>query len=126
MSPQIETALDEIRSRWPKATVTSTEDEAGNVIVLVDPLDIGQQYKPIQSWIGFQLQYNYPDSDVYPHYISPEVLRVDEQPHGSGFGSTDWRGSKVIQISRRTNDWNGAVDTAESKLIKVLDFIRSR
>ncbi len=127
MTPAIQQAISEVQVRWPEAKVTHVEDGGGNVTVFIDPIEIGDQYVPSKTWIGFTLQAMYPDADVYPHFISGQIVRADGKEFGESFGKGhNFHDKEAIQVSRRTNDWNGAVDSAETKLIKVVAWIKSR
>lgn len=125
-SGEIEEALNEIRSSCPDNEVTFEPAANGGFYIFVNDLLIGDQYEPSVAWIGFHLPENYPDPDVYPHHLPSNVKRKNGKALGESFSTTEWAGRQVIQVSRRTNDWNGAVDTAHGKLVKVLAWIRGR
>ena len=55
------------------------------------------------------------------------VRRADGKQHGKGFsGPLVWQGRLALQVSRRSNRWSPALDTAAAKLLKVLEWVRSQ
>src|SRR5688500_12697351 len=130
MTPEVQAAIEEIRTAFPGHRLDVEPEAQGGAYVVVHNLSLGERYEPHTSWVGFLVDFQCPYSDVYPHYIVAEVKRADSTSHGGGFsGPTQWPGRKdrqALQVSRRSNRWNPAVDTAATKLAKVLEWIRSR
>lgn len=138
MKPDVAEAIEEIRGGFPKNTVRVNEDPDGGARVIVDDLDIGPAFSPTVSWIGFHITFPYPDADVYPHFLDAGVKYVgsgstpNESPDGN-LPTAMSRGALMpgfelpaIQISRRSNRRNAETDTALQKLLRVLEFLRSR
>ncbi len=123
LTPEVEEAVAELRAAFSQNEVEVEPDNAGGAYVLVRDLPLGDQYRPARSWIGFQITFQYPHADVYPHFTDPTLARTDNQALGQGFARTKWHGRDVTQISRRSNQWNPAEDTAAIKLAKVLQWI---
>lgn len=127
MTPKVEKAIQEIRVAFPDNPVLIEGNPAGGAYVIVQNVFLGSQYNPSINWIGFEINFQYPYSDVYPHYIDGSVKRADNSNHGIGFsGPINWQGRSVLQVSRRSNHWNPDQDTASEKLAKVLDWINTR
>ena len=130
MTPEVQAAIEELRLSYPGHRLDVQPEAQGGAYIVVHDLSLGEQYTPSSSWVGFLIDFQCPDSDVYPHYIDFEVRRTDGTAHGGGFaGPVQWPGRKdrqAWQISRRSNRWNPAVDTAALKLAKVLEWMRSR
>ena len=134
VTPEIAEALNELAGSFPDATVTHYEDGQGGAFVTIDPLPLGDKFSMASSWIGFHLTVSYPEAQVYPLFCASGLARIDGtmlQP-GDGFQQTAWTprgisaGSEpVTQISRSSNRWNPAHDTAASKLHSVLAWLRS-
>jgi hypothetical protein len=129
MKPEVEAAIQELRDAFPDSTVTSMADPEGGAYVTVDPVLLGEQYVQETSWIKFHITFQYPYSDVYPHFVVPNLQRKDEASLGEGLQPSvafPGDGTMGTQISRRSNKLNPAIDTAALKLAKVLYWLRSR
>src|SRR5215217_3366555 len=116
MTPEVQAAIQEIRDAFPDPKVEVGEEPQGGAYVVVHGLPIGDVYTPNTTWVGFLITFQYPRTDVYPHFIDPAVRRTDGRILDSAFqlSQTFW-GRTAIQLSRRSNGWNGAVDTAALK-----------
>ncbi len=128
LTPSVEAALEELRAAFPDNEVIHSEDGEGGAYVTVGGFDIGRAFAPRESWIAFRLTYQHPEIDVYPHFLRPDVARVDGAPLGEGLSGpmTPWGTLQATQISRRTNEWDKTRDTASIKLGKVLEWLRTR
>lgn len=118
-------AVEEIRDRFPDNGVTCSGDGSGGAFVLIDDVPLGDLYVQSSTWLAFQVTYLYPAADVYPHFVRPDLSRVDGQPLSAGFSRAAWGfdGRSATQISRRSNRWNPNVDTAALKAVKVLAWL---
>jgi hypothetical protein len=125
VTPEVAAAIDEIKAAFPNATV-EVKEEGDAAVVLLDPIDPGEQYKQRESWIGFRITFQYPYSDVYPHFVRGDLSRVDGAGLGEGMSVTTFEDRSAVQISRRSNKLDPSRDTALIKLHKVLAWLRSR
>lgn len=123
MTPEVEAAIAELRAAFPGYSMEVEPESQGGAYVTVYDLLLGSQYQPDRAWIGFLITFQYPHADVYPHFTDVSLERSDEGELGQPFQRTTWRGRPVTQISRRSNRWNAAEDTAALKLAKVLQWI---
>ncbi len=127
MTPEVEAAISEIRLVFAGHQVDVDSEEQGGAHVVVQDLFIGEQHVPSQSWVGFTINFQYPRSDVYPHFIDPTVRRADGSKFGEGISETaNWRDRQAIQLSRKSNRWDPTRDTAALKLAKVLEWLRKQ
>src|SRR5947208_1589663 len=125
MTPEVETAVQEIRNSFAGHRTDVEPEAQGGAYVTVHDLDIGDRHEPFRSWVGFLITFQYPRADVYPHFIDPAVRRADGQPHGAGIsGPTNWNGRQALQVSRRSSRWDCTIDTAVGKLHKILAWLR--
>lgn len=122
--PSVSKAIDELRSTFDECIIEAEPDGAGGAYVVVKGIPLGSPYRQADTWIGFQVTFQYPYADVYPHFTDPNLARIDGNALGSGFGSAQFRDQPAIQISRRSNRLNPATDTATLKLLKVLQWLR--
>jgi|SRR5580658_6971599 hypothetical protein len=127
IKPAVLKAIEEIRSSFPDCQVEVFPDGSGGAFVVVRGIPLGAPYAQADTWLGFQITFQYPYADVYPHFTRPDLTRIDKKPLGEGFGiSAQFRGQPAIQISRRSNKLNPATDTASLKLHKVLQWLKTR
>lgn len=120
----ISNALEEICSTFDSCQVESDEDGAGGVFVIVNDIPMGVPYVNTKIWLGFQITFQYPYADVYPHFTNHDLQRLDGEDLGEGFGHAKFRGQPAIQISRRSNRLNPRTDTAALKLLKVVRWMK--
>ena len=128
MTPEVEEAVQEIRRAFPDSAVTAAPDPQGGAYVTVDPVFIGQQWTPSETWIKFHMTFQYPYADCYPHFVTPDLRRADGGAPGEGMqvGIPSPDGHPATQLSRSSNRLDPVTDTALVKLIKVLEWLRSR
>src|SRR6266508_5389551 len=126
MKPDVDQAIQEIRAAFDGHGVDVVAEAQGGAHVIVHDVPIGSVFKPAQTWIGFTIPFQYPDADIYPHFIGGDVRRADDGPYGEAISATTWRDRPALQLSRKSNQWNPATDTATLKLVQVLEWLRTR
>ena len=117
-------AIEELRASFPGHAVAVEEDAQGGAHVTVDDLEFGARLTPQRGWVGFHLGFQYPAADVYPLYV-PTLARADGSALAGPFRAVTWRARASTQISRRSNNRRDEVDTATTKLAKVVEWLRS-
>ena len=126
MNEAVTTTLTGLRQAYPDASVTVTEDGQGGAYVVVEPVDPGPLYKERETWIGFHLAPTYPYADVYPHYVRPDLKRLDGRPcvnAVTGIQLVEWRSHPALQLSRVSRQPDVRPDKALTKLERVLDWL---
>jgi hypothetical protein len=128
MSPEVARAVEEIRAAFPGQLVNAVADGDGGAWVVVDDVCLGDTYAPSTTWVGFRIAFQYPYADVYPHFIRSDLLRADGRALGEGTsaGSFPFDNRPAIQVSRRSSRWDAGRDTAAIKLLKVVEWLRTR
>lgn len=122
LTPEVRCALEELGRSFSKSPVTVQEDGSGGaVVVLTVPL--GPPFEQLETWIGFHVTFQYPSATVYPHFVRPDLKRLDGKPHGAGISPATFRNGPALQLSRRTKPEGAGVETALLKLHKVLDWL---
>lgn len=125
-------AIEELRQSFPDAIVTFVSDEAGGAWVNIDSVPLGPAYVQATSFIAFQITFPYPEADIYPLFVRADLQRKDGQAHGEGFQQQIKWGMKDIvtgeetvgtQLSRRSNRLDPTIDTAATKVLKVLKWL---
>ena len=126
-----------IREAFVGHDVHVQEDDSGGACVIVDHIEIGENFAPPRSWVGFHITY-VEDADVYPHFIDPNVKYIGPAdrataPHPDGNLPAAMARAQTmpgfdlpaISISRKTNN-RSDTDTPVAKLYRVIAFLRSR
>src|SRR4051812_11076502 len=103
LTEEVAGAIAEIEATFGGTSVEIEEDGEGGAYIVVDPVDPGERYEQRETWIGFQITFQYPYSDVYPHFVRGDLQRTNGQPMGDGTSPGNWRGRPAVQISRRSN-----------------------
>ena len=124
VTPDVQAAIAEIAAVYPSAS--ADPDGAGGAYVVVQDVQLGPAYGQRKTWVGFHITYMYPQADVYPHFVRADLSRVNGSPLGAGMSPAEFRGQAAIQLSRRSNRLNPAVQTALLKLQKVIQWLNSR
>lgn len=122
-------AIEVIRTTFADASVAVEEDGLGGAWVVVDPVPAGPSYSQETTWIGFQIQYLSPTTDVYPHFVRGDLVRKDGSDLGASFQRVpSWgpHGVPAVQVSRANRHHNPNVDTPVVKLLKVIEWVQSR
>jgi len=126
----VEAALDRLRKNFPESGLDVQEDGNGGAFVVLDPVPLGHPFSQKASWMGFHVTAGCEYADCYPHFVRPDLSRIDGSPLGEGFSSTTFQvpgaPRPAVQISRRTNKAVApSVDNPLIKLMKVLRWLRS-
>ena len=124
--PTVAKAIEEIRCTFESCDVEVEEDGSGGALLVIRDVPMGCPYVQPDVWFGFQITFQYPYADVYPHFTNADLARSDGGSLGSGFGTASFQGQPAIQISRRSNRLNPERDTAALKLLKVIAWMRSQ
>jgi hypothetical protein len=126
MTPSVIAAVDGLKKAFPRATVTVlAEDGNGGAFVVVDGVELGPKFSPATTWFGAQLPASLPYADIYPLFMAPDVTRADGGSLSNGaLQSVTWQNRAAIQVSRANRRMTGA-QSAVSKFVKVIEFVRS-
>jgi hypothetical protein len=125
VSAPVKVAVAELYDQFPGHSIRVTPDGSGGVVVVIDGINPGVPYVEVETWLGFQITSVHPDADVYPHFTG-RIHRKDQGPYGEGISEAEWQGRPALQLSRRSNRWNSATDTAALKAMKVIMWLASR
>ncbi len=126
LAPAVDKALGEIRCTFNQCLIDVKPDNSGGAAVIVKGIPMGHPYVQTEVWIGFQITFQYPHADVYPHFTNPNLARSDQQDLGEGFGTAMFLNQPATQISRRSNRLNPETDTAALKLQKVIRWMKEK
>ncbi len=126
MTPEVMRAVEELKACFTTAEVVTSDSADGGAIVTINPIDPGPAYVQRETWLKFDISFQYPHADVYPLFVRPDLTRVDGQQHGEGITKGEFRGEPATQLSRRSNRLNPATDTAALKVTKVLQWLHDQ
>jgi hypothetical protein len=127
LTPDVAEAIEQIKATFDGHPVTVREDGDGGAYVTVDGIDPGSVYSQSETWVGFCITFQYPDADVYPHFVRNDLSRADGRELGEGMTrNATFDSRSAVQVSRRSNHRNPAFDTAAIKLLKVIEWLRNR
>ena len=126
MKPEVEQAVDELRTVYGDEEVAVVPRDDGGAIVTIASIDVGTTYSPRWTWLKFAISFQYPYADIYPLFVGPDLVRTDGHPHGQGITSSSFEGESALQLSRRNNHLNPEIDTAARKAIKVIEWLRQQ
>ena len=122
VTQEVRMAVAEIAAVYPH--VSPKPDGDGGAHVVVEGIKLAAIYRQRETWVGFHITYAYPQADVYPHFVRGDLCRVDGAALGEGTSTGHSFGDRAaVQLSRRSNRLNPAVDTALLKLQKVLKWL---
>lgn len=125
MTPSVSSAVEGLRKAFPAATLNIlSEDGQGGAFVVLENVELGEQFAPGHTWFGAHLPASLPYADIYPVFMGNDVRRANGAPLNGPFQPVNWQGRPATQVSRRNNRYQ-AGHTAASKFVKVMDFVRS-
>lgn len=125
LTPAVERGIKEIQDTFADHVVHVREDGEGGAFVIVDEVELGPLYAQATTWLGARLTFQYPYSDVYPHFVRGDLTRADERALGAGTSPCTWEDRSAVQLSRRSNHLDPKTDRANLKFLKVLDWLRA-
>ncbi|MDN4597593.1 hypothetical protein [Leifsonia virtsii] len=124
-------AIDELRASFPDSSVVAEETGDGGAWVLIDPVSIGAAFTVEQTWVRFRIPFTYPEADIYPLFIAPDLRRRDgaELRAEHGFQQVMCGPDGTIpstQLSRTTRGLQSGWNNAAGKLLKVLRWLEQQ
>jgi len=126
LTSKVSEAVEQIRTNFPESVLLAREDGQGGATVRIEAMPLGSPYVQPETWVGFRVTFQYPYADVYPHFVRPDLARLDGRALGEAITPSTFDGQPALQLSRRSNQLNPATDTALIKLLKVMDWLRRR
>lgn len=127
VNPPVLAALGEVRTTFEEHPVRAWPDGSGGVHVVIEDVALGPTFTQDTSWVGFTINYLYPDADTYPHYLRHELAHADQSPLAVPLhvGQT-FQDQPAVMLSRRSNNRVTGLSTAARKTLSVLSFLRDQ
>ncbi len=125
--PGVREAIEQIARAYSDHDTEVLGEPQGGAWVLVHDLDVGERVVPSRSWIGFGIAFQYPYTDVYPHFLVPDLAFADGRPFAPPLNPGQLMpgfNRSATMLSRRSSNWSPATDTALLKLQRILAFLR--
>ena len=124
-------AIAEIHASFRAHRVDHEPDGQGGAFVRVHELEIGRAFNQPTSWVGFQITFQFPFADIYPHFLRSDLTRKNGVAlvpplHVNNSFALPSGAVPAVMLSRRSNHRDPETDTAAIKLTKVLDWLRSQ
>ena len=126
MKPAVTQAIEELSAQFGGG-VRFIELPDQSVSVYVDGIALGSPYAQSDTWVGFTLVPVYPYADVYPHFVRPDLSRLDGQPLQCPLHiNQGFYGEPAVMVSRRTKlIGQSNPNNAALKLLKVQAWLLS-
>jgi hypothetical protein len=119
-------AIDEVERLFAPHAIIYVPDGSGGANVIIENLALGELYAQETTWLGFHVAHVYPKSHVYPHFARGDLRRRDERALGAAISSGHvFLERPAVQLSRKTDRWDGRFDTAAIKTERVLEWLRT-
>lgn len=123
----VELAVKELKKDFPKADIVALDDGVGGAKVLINNVELGAPFTSEMTWFSFEIPFNYPSADIYPHFTAPDLKLTDGRSFAGFAGLTmgkNHNGDDALQISRRIG--KSAHETnAVAKLLGVRQWLLS-
>ena len=126
LKPAVAVAIAELRTAYPSVAVSWKEDTDGGASVVLEGLPLSSEsFAQTETWVGFCITFQYPNADVYPHHVRPDLRRTDGRALvGAGIHpNREFNGRASLMLSRRTKRRGARIDTATNKLRRVLAWL---
>lgn len=124
MKVEVSTAIEELNRQFRTSSITVRDDGQGGAYVIMEPITVGERYRPAITWVGFQIPAQYPYADIYPVFIGADIARVDGGPFVAPVTpGHSFEGRSAIQVSRRSSAAQSSSQKAVAKILKVLAFL---
>ena len=126
MSPDVKRAVEDLRLHFPGLQIEACPDGDGGAWVVVNDVEIGERFTHRATWVGFRIPFQYPYTDVYPHFVRGDLALTEGGglPIGMTGCTFPLDNRPAIQVSRRSNRWDAGRDTASIKLAKVIEWLK--
>ena len=120
-------ALREVRDAFADHDVWAWPDGSGGVHVVIEGVPLGAAWGQETSWLGFTINYLYPDADTYPHYIRSDLTRADGAALIAPFHvGNAFHEQPAVMVSRSSPNRVSGLSTAARKALSVVSFIQSQ
>lgn len=127
LKPEVVKAIESLREHFKPADFELEADGTGGARLRFGPVQLGDVYEQTESWIGAHIPALIPYADIYPVFLRGDLRRKDQAALVAPMTRDHtFMGQSAIQVSRRSNRRDAAVETVRMKLLKVLHWVNSQ
>lgn len=120
-------ALQDVQTTFEEHAVWARPDGLGGVHVVIDGVHLGPAFMQDASWLGFTINYLYPDADTYPHYVRSDLTHVDGNPLLVPFHiGNQFLEQPAVMVSRSSPNRVSGLSTPSRKALSVVAFIQAQ
>jgi hypothetical protein len=123
--PSVASAIDDIKSEFLEAVITIAPDGQGGARVCLDGVQLRSPRFQGVTWIGFYITFVYPNADIYPHYVRPDLI-INGSAAAPLHPNHEFMGRSAIMVSRVNRSHDPSTDTALLKLHKVIEWLNDQ
>lgn len=122
---EVEAAVAEVRRAFPDLRVLAWPDGSGGAHVVIEDVALTSRWQQESTWVGFQINHMFPDSDTYPHYVRADLTYRDSTPSQVPITpGAQFLGVPALQVSRRTARHDPVPSAAANKTRSVIAWLR--
>ena len=126
VNPAALAGLHEVEATFEDHPVYAWPDGTGGVHAVIENVLLGPVWAQERSWLGFTINYLYPDADTYPHYVRADLAHANGTalvvPFHPGHVFQDL---PAIMVSRSSPRRVTGLATAARKALSVISFIQN-
>jgi hypothetical protein len=127
MNVQVQKALEEIRARFSPSEFVVEPDGQGGARIRFGPVALGPSFVQETTWLAGHLPSQIPYADVYPIFVRGDLTRKDGAALTAPITPNHvFMSQQSVQVSRRSNGRDPAVETPALKFAKVLAWLNSQ
>ena len=127
LKQSVAAAIAELQAAFRRPPSGGRRTTTAAAIVTMEGVPLNTEvFVQSETWVGFRLTFQYPDAEVYPHHVRPDLARKDDRSlAGAGLhpNNNDFKGHTSLMLSRRTKRRDVRGDTAARKLMRVLAWL---
>jgi hypothetical protein len=123
----VRAAIDDLQTDFQPEEFVIEPDGQGGARVRFGPVDLGDVYTQRQTWVGGHIPSQIPYADVYPIFVRGDLARTDGKPFVAPMSNGhNFMGQPAVQVSRKSNRRDAAIETVKMKFKKVLAWMNAQ
>ena len=127
ISGNVLTAIEELKRDVAPAELVIEADGQGGARVRFGPVTLSEIWEQRETWMAGHITVQIPYADIYPVFVRGDLARADGKglvaPLSSGH---IFMGQPAVQVSRKSNRRDAAIETPKIKFLKVLHWINTQ